>query len=229
MEIMDPYYLGQKEVASSITDLRAKLNDREDMLNDPRGGNHEIFRAIGMKMTDSLAMVRGLLRDLSASISQVRANPEQFRISASEIANREQFIRESLQELQDIENQMNVQSSNQRNLFHASPFQPVAPVAASNDSRPPPQTQLLAHQEEQIELIGDQVKMQKQMGLQIINAMKEDHERLVDLEQGIDLANSQMKTLTNQIVQLIENEGKIPTYLVAILSVVLILMLFWVA
>ena len=226
-QFMDPYYLSQREVNVGISDLRAKLNDRDDMLHDPRGGNHEIFKAIGMRMTDDLATIRGLLKDMSAAVNQVRSNPAQFKISEAEIANRERFIQQSLQELADIENQLNVQSSNQRSLFHASPFQPVAPVAATGPE--PTQAQLFAHQEEQIDLIGDQVKMQKQIGLQIIDTIRDEGQQLLEFEHDITTANDAMTAVTKQIVTLIENEGKTPTYLVAILSVILVLMLFWVA
>ena len=226
-QFMDPYYLSQKEVNIGISDMKSKLADRDDMLNDPRGGNHEIFKAIGMKITDSLATVRGLLHDMSATIDQVRANPGQFKISDGEIANREHFIEQSLQELNVIENQLTVQSSNQRSLFHASPFQPVAPVAAN--SAEPTQAQLFAHQEEQINAIGDQVEQQKLIGMEIINAINDDQRRLAEMDEQITSANEAMKSVTRRIMTLIENEGKTPTYLVAILSVVLVLMLFWVA
>ena len=91
------------------------------------------------------------------------------------------------------------------------------------------QAQLFAHQEEQIDLIGDQVKMQKQIGLQIIDTIRDEGQQLLEFEHDITTANDAMTAVTKQIVTLIENEGKTPTYLVAILSVILVLMLFWVA
>jgi hypothetical protein len=169
---------------------------------------------------------------MTATVHQVRANPSRFRIPEVEIARREQFLAESFKDVDEIEMQMNGQTSNQRMQFHVSSFQPIAPVpvASTRDlGGPVNELQLEAHQEEQIDRIAESVRVQKHIGKQIVTTLDEQHEMIIELEAGVDNAQTAMKKVTQQIVQLIDNEGRVPTYLVAILSVVLILMLWWVA
>lgn len=227
---MDPYYLSQKEVNMSMTELRSMLDNREDMLNDPRGGNIEIFKSIGGKMTSSIQTLRGLLNDITATIAQVRANPNSFKISETEMSHRESFVKRVHEEIADIEAQMNIQSSNQRSLCHVSPFQPVSPVSTPAHEIPYGQSQqLMAHQEEVVDQIAETVRMQSQIGKEIINAMNEEKDLILELGENIDTANDAMKEVTKRITALIENEGRTATYTVAVLSIVLIIMLFWVA
>jgi hypothetical protein len=225
----DPYYLGQREVSLGITELRSLLDNRDDMLTDTRGGNPEIFKAIGIRMVDGVRTVRSLLQDISATFEQIRANRSSFRISESELAARETFVNESSCEIDEIEKRMNSQTSNQKHHFNASAFQPIAPVGVPASDSGLGHVQLQVHQEEQIDLIADTVKHQKQIGKMIVQEFDEQHELILEIDAGIDDATSAMRKVTRQITDLIDNEGRAPTYLVAVLSVVLILMLWWVA
>ena len=47
---IDPYFLNQKEVNTSVIQLQQMLSDRDDMLNDSRGVNPEVFRTVGNNM-----------------------------------------------------------------------------------------------------------------------------------------------------------------------------------
>ena len=68
-----------------------------------------------------------------------------------------------------------------------------------------------------------------QLSKMIKNEIEEQNQLILDLDENIDNAHTAMRKVTDQITQLIDNEGKTPTYLVAVLSLVLILMLFIVA
>jgi hypothetical protein len=227
--MVDPYYLGQREVSVGIGELHSLLGNRDDMLTDSRGGNPEIFKAIAVKMVDGIRTVRSLLQDLSATFEQIRANRSDFKISDSELAARESFVNGSRQEVDEIEKRMKSQTSNQKHQFNASAFQPIAPVGIPAGDPGLGHVQLQMHQEEQIDLIADSVKQQKQIGKMIVQEFDEQHQLILEIDAGIDDATSAMRKVTRQITDLIDNEGRAPTYLVAVLSVVLILMLWWVA
>jgi hypothetical protein len=115
--------------------------------------------------------------------------------------------------------------------FSVSAFQPVGtsgrewgPGAPSGAG----QVQLQLYQQEQIDRIADTVHVQKALGNEIVHAMDERHQMIIELDAGIDTADAAMKQVTQRITQLIASEGKVPTYLGAILALILILMLWWV-
>jgi hypothetical protein len=225
---VDPYYLSQREVTSGISGLRSMLETREDMLADARGGNPEIFKTIGAKMVDSIHTLRSLLMDISATITQVRANPGFFQIDDSELVARDRFVSSAHHQLDEIEKSIIGQTSNKRRQFSMSALEPIP--------RPPPsqptgggQSQLQLYQEEQIEKITETVRLQRAIGNQIIQEIDEQHKMIIELDEGIEDAQTAMKQVTQRITRLIENEGKVATYLVAALSVALIFMLWWVA
>jgi chromosome segregation ATPase len=220
----DPYYLGQREVATGITELRSLLDNRADILSDARGGNPEIFSAIGVRMSDQLQTIRSLLRDIAATIDQVHANRTQFRVSDSELATRQNFVVQSKREIDEIESQMQAQTASQKHHFHS--FTPVAPPAPFDG---PSQAQLQIYQEEQIDRIAETVQIQKHIGKEIVREFDEQHELMLRLDEDMESATSAMRKVTQQITQLIDNEGRAPTYIVAVLSIVLIFMLWWVA
>ncbi|OHT01469.1 hypothetical protein TRFO_31695 [Tritrichomonas foetus] len=221
---VDPYFLNQKEVITSVTQLRQMLSDRDDMLHDLRGVNPDVFKSVGNNMLKELQQARNLLQDIRDSINIVRSNPSRFQISEMELNNRDSFYQSSIKELEDIETQMNTQTANQRVQFT---FQPV-PIPQEEIS-PNPTFQLEQRHEEKIDQIADNVNEQLQIGKMIIDEIEEHSKIIIDLDNGIDNANDAMKKVTNQITQLIENEGKVPTLLVAGLSLALIVMLFIIA
>jgi very-short-patch-repair endonuclease len=103
-------------------------------------------------------------------------------------------------------------------------------------SRPAPdeptggdQAHLQIYQEEQIDKIAETVRLQKAIGNQIIREIDEQHKMIIELDEGIEDAHTAMKQVTQRITRLIDTEGRVPTYLVALLSVILIFMLWWVA
>jgi len=225
----DPYYLSQREVVTGISTLRSQLQNRDDILTDSRGGNHEVFKSLAAQMRDGIRTVRNILEDLSGAISQVQSNRAYFKISDAELCNRERFLADSREQVDDIEKRMADQTASQKLQFSVSAFQPVSPVGIPSRELGPGQMQLQLYQEEQIEKIADTVRVQKQLGREIGHAIDEQRDMIVAIDAGINTADAAMKQVTQRITQLIENEGKVPTYLVAVLSVILILMLWWVA
>jgi hypothetical protein len=230
--MVDPYYLSQREVVTGISSLRSMLDNREDILTDSRGGNREIFKSIGGRMRDGLNTVRNLLQDIAATIRQVKSNRSFFKVTDGELLNREKFVLESQQELEDIERRMADQTNNQKMPFSVSAFQ----TTEISDREPGSgtfsgagQVRLQVYQEEQIQRITDTVRLQKTIGNEIIHAIDEQHQMIIELDAGIDTADGAMKQVKQRITQLIASEGKFPTYLVAVLSLILILMLWWVA
>lgn len=234
---IDPYFLNQKEVVTSVNQLQQMLSDREDMLHDSRGVNPDVFRTVGNNMQKEIQQTRNLLQDINDSIKVVRTNPSRYQITEAELNNRESFYNNTIQELNDIENKMNTQTSNQRVQFT---FQPVPqdtslptnnynPSSNYNSNGQAPQYQFQQHQEEQIDQLSVAIDQQMQLSKIIKDEIEEQNRLILDLDENIDNAHTAMKKVTNQITQLIENEGKTPTYLVAILSLVLIFMLFIVA
>jgi syntaxin 6 len=226
--MVDPYYLSQREVVTGISSLRSMLGNREDILTDSRGGNPEIFKSIGDRMRDGLQTIRGLLDDITATIRQIESNRSFFKITDSELQTRKTFVAESQHELEDIERRTSDQSANQKMQFSVSAFQPVVGSTRELGSGPG-QIQLQVYQEEQIDRIADTVRMQKMIGHEIIHAIDEQHQMIIEIDAGVDTAEAAMKQVTQRITQLIASEGKVPTYLVAVLALVLVLMLWWVA
>jgi hypothetical protein len=122
---------------------------------------------------------------------------------------------------------MNSQSLNQKHQFNSSAFQPItSPLPGESEHSP---LQLQVYQEEQIDQIANTLQIEKQIGIVIINEINEQHQIILEIDEGIDNVTTAMRKVTQQITKLIDNEGRAPTYLVAVLSIVLILMLWWVA
>ena len=67
-----------------------------------------------------------------------------------------------------------------------------------------------------------------QIGSQIKDELESQKLLIEDLDQGVQNATEAMKKVTDQIKDIINSEGKTPTMLVAILSVVFIILLFFV-
>ena len=236
---IDPYFLNQKEVITSVTQLQQMLSDREDMLHDSRGVNPEVFRTVGMNMSREIQQARNLLKDIKESNDIVRNDLSRFQITETELNNRDSFYNSTMQELDDIEAKMNTQTSNQKIQFTFQPvpqdtftqndYNPSTNYNNNNSSGSPSQYQYQQHQEEQINQLSVAIDTQMQLSKMIRDEIKEQNQLILDLDENIDNAHTAMKKVTDQIKHLIDNEGKTPTYLVAILSLILIFMLFIVA
>lgn len=224
---MDPYYLIQQEVLTGMEHLREILETREDMINDSRGINLEVFKTLGMQLSNEVTNVGNLVHDIEDSVEQIKANPSQFQISESELANREKFIADALSSLSDIDTKAKTQSTNQKITFHGSN---TNYNEKENGNRSQFQRdQMIEQREEQLNMIEETVEMQLTYAREIDNELADQQEVLLALDENIDSAAEAIKDVTARIKQLIENEGKIPTMLVCILSIILVILLFFAA
>lgn len=205
--------------------LREILETREDMINDPRGINMDVFKTLGFQLSNDTSNVENLLRDIEDSLAQIKTNPEQFQITESELASREKFVNQTNKELADISERAKNQSLNHKITFSLpTPSPSEAPTRSSGQ-----QSQMLEHREEQLNMIEETVAMQLSFAREIDNELADQQQVLLSLGDNIDNASEAMKNVTAQIKRLIENEGKVPTMLVIILSITLIILLFFAA
>ena len=100
---MDPYYLIRQEVVTGVNHLNELLDMRQDMLNDHRGINLEVFRTLGIQVTNESQKVKGLVRDIEETINQIKANPDNFQISQVELSSRVEFMKKTVSDLNNIE------------------------------------------------------------------------------------------------------------------------------
>jgi hypothetical protein len=119
---------------------------------------------------------------------------------------------------------MIVQTSNHKVHLSASAFEPL-PVKPTGGAH----AQLQVYQKQQVDSITETVRLQRVIGNQIIQEIDEQHKMIIEIDEGIEDAHTAMKQVTRLITRLIESEGKVPTYVVAVLSAILVLMLWWVA
>ena len=214
MDGVDPYFLVKQEIEKSISKLHQDLAIREDMT---QGGNRDIFRSIGIDMDTSINFIRSSLSDINETIQKCRMDPK-WGLSHSELEQRDQFVRSIQLEIQEIERRMGSQTIQ----FPSSQYQP----SKSSNSYQSASLQLQAHHEQKISQIQEAVRMQHQLANEISHDLDEDKLILNDIDSRMDNANDAMKAVTEQITQLIEQEGKTPTLLVFGLSLVLIFLLF---
>lgn len=218
---MDPYYLIKMEVSTGVGHLKELLDTRQDMLSDPRGINVEVFRTLGIQLTNEIAKVNGLVRDIEDTIAQVKSNPASFGISDVELGSREQFVKDVAAEIAGIEERAKEQSMNQRVVFH-----PASAAQGGDDELRPAQEQVLLGREETIGLLEENVNRQLQVAREIDNELENEKEVILSLDESIDNAHDAMRAVTNQIKEIIENEGTAPTVLVVLLSIALVVLLF---
>ena len=69
-------------------------------------------------------------------------------------------------------------------------------------------------------------KTQYQLARQISNELDDQKQIIIELDEGIDSASDAMKSVTDQIKKVIENEGKLPTGIAFVLALILIILLF---
>lgn len=207
--------------------LREIIETREDMINDSRGINLEVFKTLGMQLSNEVANVGNLVRDIEDSVEQIKANPSQFQISESELANREKFIADTLSSLSDIDTKAKTQSTNQKITFHGTNTNYNEKESANRSQFQ--RDQMIEQREEQLNMIEETVEMQLTYAREIDNELADQQEVLLALDENIDSATEAIKDVTARIKQLIENEGKVPTMLVCILSIILVILLFFAA
>jgi uncharacterized phage infection (PIP) family protein YhgE len=221
MDSQDPFHWSQSEVRIGISELSSMLANRDDILSDHRGGSMVQFETLGEKMRGSIMELRGLLSDLSESLNKIRGNKELVQIDSNGLKEREDFVDDFRVRLNEIEEEMNRQSPEnvQKRLFE--------PTEASYGLTRT--LELEEYQKERLEGIHKVVSKQKAIGNEI-NYVLDEHKRVIrDLDSEVDEAETSMKSVTKQISEIIEREGKAPCFFVVVLSMILIILLFVIA
>jgi type I site-specific restriction endonuclease len=191
------------------------------MIHDSRGINIEVFRSLGIQLSNEILNVRGLLRNIEESISRVRSNAERFQISQTELSKRVAFTEEIARGLLDIEEKMKGQSINQKVAFY--PEKPQAQPAAD---RILDQDQLLAERSEQIQEIEVAIQSELLIAREIRDELDDQAQMLIALDRDVDTAATAMRQVAQRIKAIINHEGAVPTAVVAVLAIVLIVLLY---
>jgi len=224
---MDPYYILKQEIDSSIQKLKNLLSNREDMLNDNRGINVEIFNSLGIQMSNDITKLRVSLKDISDSIAVVRNRMEDFDISEVTLNQRDIDIKRIVDQVNNIESEILKQSSRLSMSYRHTSFTNNSTFNQSEPSNNQ-HSMLQVNRDQQINYIAETAQMSLQISREIMNEFDDQQKLILSIDNDMDNVQDAMKKVTNQIKGIIENEGKMPTYTVAILSIVLILLLFWV-
>ena len=232
---MDPFYLIQQEITTDIEHIQELVDTRNDMIHDPRGVNAEVFKNLGIQSTNEINSVLVLLKDTEESIQHVKANPSNFpQVTESELQNRAQFCEDKKKEIQKFEEMLKEQSScisqsvqyiKQISNNASNGFESLGAESNDNNGNELVSTFLEQHDEE-INHIDEMAKTQYQLAKQISNELDEHKQIIIELDEGIDSASDAMKSVTDQIKKVIENEGKLPTGIAFVLAVILIILLF---
>ena len=224
---MDPYYILKQEIDSSIQKLKNLLSNREDMLNDNRGINVEIFNSLGIQMSNDITKLRVSLKDISDSIAVVRNRMEDFDISEVTLNQRDVDIKRIVDQVNNIESEILKQSSRLSMSYRHTSFTNNSTFNQTEPSNNQ-HSMLQVNRDQQINYIAETAQMSLQISREIMNEFDDQHKLILTIDNDMVNVQDAMKKVTNQIKGIIENEGKMPTYTVAILSIVLILLLFWV-
>lgn len=221
---MDPFNIIQQDINSELERARQKLETRDDMINDKRGINVEIFNSLGAEVSNILIKVRETIVDVDLVIQKTSENPSRFMISPAEIQNRIQFSKTTKTTINMFDSKLKTQNKHNFNQFTQAnqSFDPT-----NFDSYGGNHVQAQEEHMDALEQLGTSVEMALHLGKEINSELKDQQQMLVSLEGNIDSVSDAMKKVTDQIKNIIENEGKTPTYLVAVLSIIFIVLLFF--
>ncbi|EAY17054.1 hypothetical protein TVAG_297330 [Trichomonas vaginalis G3] len=225
--MIDPFIVAQQDVISDMEKINTLLSTRNDMIHDSRGINVDIFNNLGVQSQNLIQNVKENLSDLDGAFQQILKNPSRFDISESELTNRKNFLASYNQKLAQFENQLNEQNSHQFPQYMSN-IQGYPSYDSEKNPKGDQQSQLYQEHSEQIDAIADNVTAGLLLG-RTINAELADQEQLISaLDDDVTNASEAMQKVTKEIKALIEAEGKTPTCLVCILSVIFIVLLFFV-
>lgn len=231
---MDPFYLIKQEITTDVEHIQELVDTRNDMIHNPRGINIEVFKNLGIQVTNEINSVTGLINDTEESIEHVKANPNNFpQVSKTEIQNRSKFCQEMREEIKKYEEIIKDQSS--RINQTAQYIKKISSAAsngfnnfdaASNDNNNNQNLSFLEQHDEQINQIDEMAKTQYQLAKEISHELDEHQQIIIELDEGIGSASDAMKSVTDQIKKIIEEEGKLPTGIAFVLAIILIILLF---
>lgn len=224
--MIDPFILAQQDSLSDMNKVQNLLETRDDMIRDTRGVNVDIFHNLGVQISNYLQKLKTNYTDMEAAMKQVTNNPGNFDISNTELNNRFNFLTNMGKKLKEYDDTLKKQNSHQFPQY--LPNTQGFPTIDDNERLGDQQSQLYQEHAEQIDAIADNVTAGLLLG-RAINAELADQEHIIAaLGDDVENASDAMKRVTNQINALMEAEGKTPTCLVFILSIVFIILLFFV-
>lgn len=229
---MDPFYLIKQEITTDVEHIQELTDTRNDMIHDPRGINLDVFKNLGIQANNEIISVNSLIKDTEESIEHVKANPSNFpQVSEIELQNREKFCQEIKEEIKKYEETIKEQSTRvNQSAQYIKQISSVASNGFENIDGPSnnnnQELTFLEQHDEQINQIDEMAKTQYQLARQISNELDDQKQIILELDEGIDSASDAMKSVTNQIKQIIENEGKLPTGIALVLAIILIILLF---
>lgn len=233
--LMDPFYLIKQEIATDVEHIQELVDTRNDMIHDPRGVNFDVFKNLGVQSTNEINSVLGLLKDTEETIEHVRANPSNFpQVIGTELQNRANFCNETREKIKKLEETIKEQSTQIsqsvqyiKKISSTDPNDFEALNSEPNDINGNElASTFLEQHDEEINHIDEMAKTQYQLARQISNELDEQQQIIIELDEGIDSASDAMKSVTDQIKKVIENEGKLPTGIAFVLAIILILLLF---
>jgi hypothetical protein len=228
---VDPVPIIQKEIDATVNKMMADLQNRKDILNDPRGGNIDVFTAIGIQISNDVQIVRTTLQDIESSINAVRNHTSDIQLSEQVLQQRETYIRMVRGIVTKIENE--IASQNQQSMRLRNDHLFSQKTEAGNGFENVPENsgsfqQATMTKDERILQLERDAQLNYQVGVAIKNELHSQKQLLVDLDEGVTNATDAMEKVTKQIKDIIDAEGKTPTMTVALLSVVFIILLFFV-
>lgn len=219
---MDPVPILQQEIDISMTKLRKNLANRDDILADKRGGNVDNFNMLGIQMMNDTRYLRTSLADISESIETVKKHMEDYNISEATLIQREQYVKHNLEEITKIEESIQAQNNRISTMKKSQAY--AGPQTFSNSGNQQTLEQLV--RQDQLEELYSSVSSQKVIANQIKSEL-DDQKILIDqLDDDVTNAEEAMKKVTKEIKKLLEIEGKTPTLLVFVLSIIFIILLF---
>lgn len=228
---MDPVPIIQQDIDATINNMKWNLQNREDMLADPRGGNIDVFTALGIQILNDAQRVRTTLQDIQSSVAAVRNHTCDVQLSEQVLQQRETYIRMTSDVISKIEKEIASQSQRSSNMRRVPMFGQAQQGGNGFEDVPEngnsSQLATLTKDERILQLERD-AQLGLQIGTEIRNELDSQKQLLADLDDGVTNATEAMEKVTKQIKDIINSEGKTPTMTVAALSVVFIILLFFV-
>lgn len=219
---MDPVPMLQQEIDSMINKLHSSLGNRDDMLNEPRGGNIEVFNTIGISMLNNITSIRESLNDIEQSIRVVRQNFNDYNITETLLLQRENYVKERRREVDTIEQGIALQNEKKTNLIKS----PMNSESNNMNYRDGKEALTLLDNTTLLENLHRDTIAQMHISQSIVSSLQDDEKLLDDLSNDMDNVQNSMKNLTRRISRLIEQEGRTSTYIVIILAIAFLFLLF---
>ena len=230
---MDPVPIIQQDIDRTINAMKRALQNREDMLNDSRGGNSDIFSSMGIQILNDAQNARLILNDIQESIDAVRNRTCDVILPEQTLQQRENYVRMTEDQITRIEREVASQNAKFSNIkTNKAKYAQFNSSSSNSNSNNP-----LANEESQLMSMSKterllQLERDVEMGVRISSEIKSELQSqqslIKDLDEGVTNATEAMEKVTQRIKALIEAEGKTPTLLVAGLSVLFVILLFFV-